>query len=278
MTTPRRTGVSVAKYTVIALFTVWCIAPILWLLTTSLKPELLAFRSPPDWFFRPILSNFTQVWQDGSIGNGFIHSALVAVGSSILGCLLALPITYLITQVWDPSSKAAARVTTLCLGTLITPPIVALFPIYLGFVHLHILGSLLGLTVVYTLFNLGLAVLLLRSFLIGIPREIREAALVDGAGEFQVLRRVLLPLLSGSLIAVGILCLIQSWNEFLFALVLTSSSSQTLPVAITSFLSFEGTNWGPLSASGILGMLPIVVFALIVQKKLARGLTLGAVK
>lgn len=278
MTAPRRSWVPAARYSVIVLFTAWCIAPILWLLTTSLKPEVLAFRSPPDWLFRPILNNFRDVWQDGAIGSGFIHSAVVAVGSSVLGCLLALPVAYLITQVWDPASKAAARVTTLCLGTLITPPIVALFPVYLGFVHLHILGSLAGLAAVYTLFNLGLAVLLLRSFLIGIPREIREAALVDGASEFQILRRVLLPLVTGSLIACGILCLIQSWNEFLFALVLTTSSSQTLPVAITSFLSFEGTNWGPLSASGILGMLPIVIFALIVQKRLAQGLTLGAVK
>ena len=102
--------------------------------------------------------------------------------------------------------------------------------------------------------------------------------MIDGANEFKVLGYVILPLVRGALTACGILCLIQSWNEFLFALVLTTNTSQTLPVAITSFLSFEGTNWGPLSAAGVLGMLPIVIFALIVQKNLARGFTMGAVK
>ncbi|MGO2748145.1 ABC transporter permease subunit, partial [Microbacterium sp.] len=110
------------------------------------------------------------------------------------------------------------------------------------------------------------------------PREVREAAMLDGLGEWRTLFQCVLPNIWGATFATFVLALIQSWNEFLYALVLTSGDSQTVPVTIAGFLSFFGTNWARLTAAGVIGALPIVIFAIIVRKHMARGLSFGGVK
>lgn len=266
------------KVAAVYLFVIWCIAPILWLVSTSLKNDVDAFASPPVWFFVPQFGNFIDAWVDGGMGHAMLTSATVAVVSSLLGILAGLPLAYLSTQVWPAESFSSARVTLAILLLTTVPPVLSLTPFYRTFFGIGLTGNVVGLTIVHTFYAILLAFLILRSFMINFPREIREAAMIDGAGEWGTLFRCVTPNVWGGMFATFVLALIQSWNEFLYALVLVGGENQTVPVTIAGFLSFFGTNWGRLTAAGVIGALPIVIFAILVRKHMARGLSFGGVK
>jgi ABC-type glycerol-3-phosphate transport system permease component len=266
------------RVAVVYLFVIWCIAPILWLVSTSLKSDVDAFASPPVWFFVPQFGNYANAWADGGMGHAMLISAAVAVVSSILGIVAGLPLAYLTTQVWPAESRASARVTLAILLLTTVPPVLSLTPFYRTFFGIGLTGNVYGLTIVHTFYAILLAVLIFRSFLVNFPREIREAAMIDGVGEWRALFLCIAPNVWGGMFATFVLALIQSWNEFLYALVLTNGDNQTVPVTIAGFLSFFGTNWGRLTAAGVIGALPIVVFAILVRKHMARGLSFGGVK
>jgi ABC-type glycerol-3-phosphate transport system permease component len=156
--------------------------------------------------------------------------------------------------------------------------VLSLTPFYRTFFGIGLTGNVVGLTIVHTFYAILLAVLIFRSFLVNFPREIREAAMIDGVGEWRALFFCIAPNVWGGMFATFVLALIQSWNEFLYALVLVNGDNQTVPVTIAGFLSFFGTNWGRLTAAGVIGALPIVIFAVLVRKHMARGLSFGGVK
>jgi multiple sugar transport system permease protein len=159
------------------------------------------------------------------------------------------------------------------------PPIVTIIPLFLMMRDLQLLNTITALIIVYTGFNLPYAVWMMRGFFQELPVELEEAAMVDGDSRLGALWRVVLPLVRPGLAATAIFCLIISWNEFLFALILTQTdASITLPVGIAGRVTQYEIQWGAMSAAGVVAMLPILVFALIVQRHLVRGLSLGAVK
>jgi ABC-type glycerol-3-phosphate transport system permease component len=268
----------VTRSIVTYLFAAWCIVPILWLLSISLKPPGKAFSGNPFRIFTPTLSNYQGVLEQGNVLGGLERSAEITVLSVAIGMALAAPLAYVLTHVWEPASRRSERVTLLFLASLITPPVVLILPLYQFFNYLHLINNPVALVLMYSIMNMSLSVLLLRSYLGNVPHEIREAALVDGAGEWRILLRCILPVAMGGVAATAILCAIQTWNEFLFALVILGGQNQTLPVVISSFLTFEGINWGGLAAAGIMAIVPIVVFGLLVQRHLARGLSFGSIK
>ncbi|MGO1546613.1 carbohydrate ABC transporter permease [Microbacterium gubbeenense] len=259
-------------------FVLWCILPILWLVSTSLKSDVDAFSREPVWFFVPQFSNYVTAWFDGGMGQSMLVSGTVAIISSVLGILAGLPLAYLTTQVWPAESTGSARLTLGVLLLTTVPPVLSLTPFYRTFFGVGLTGNPVGLTIIHTFYAILLAVLIFRSFLASFPREVREAAMLDGLGEWRTLFQCVLPNIWGATFATFVLALIQSWNEFLYALVLTSGDSQTVPVTIAGFLSFFGTNWARLTAAGVIGALPIVIFAIIVRKHMARGLSFGGVK
>jgi len=259
-------------------FVLWCILPIFWLVSTSLKSDVEAFSREPVWFFVPQFSNYLTAWVDGGMGQSMLVSGAVAVISSVLGILAGLPLAYLTTQVWPAESTGSARLTLGVLLLTTVPPVLSLTPFYRTFFGIGLTGNPVGLTIIHTFYAILLAVLIFRSFLSSFPREIREAAMLDGLGEWRTLFQCVLPNVWGATFATFVLALIQSWNEFLYALVLTSGDSQTVPVTIAGFLSFFGTNWARLTAAGVIGAVPIVVFAILVRKHMARGLSFGGVK
>jgi ABC-type glycerol-3-phosphate transport system permease component len=263
---------------IVYLFVIWCIAPILWLVSTSLKSDVDAFSPTPVWVFVPQFQNYVGAWLDGGMGGSMITSALVAIASSVLGIVAGLPLAYLSTQIWPAESVASARLTLGILLLTIVPPVLSLTPYYRALFDVGLTGNAVGLTIVHTFYAILLAVLIFRSFLVNFPREIREAALIDGLGEWRTLASTILPNVWGAMFATFVLALIQSWNEFLYALVLTNGSSETVPVTIAGFLSFFGTNWARLTAAGVIGALPIIIFAIVVRKHMARGLSFGGVK
>jgi ABC-type glycerol-3-phosphate transport system permease component len=273
-----RTRNRLVRSVVVYLFAAWCIIPLVWLVSISLRPPVQAFTSNPLSTFRPTAANYVSDFSTGGVLGGLETSALVVGVTTLIALALAAPVAYVTTQIWETSSPSSAKVMLYFLGAVITPPIGLLFPLYNAFDLAHLVGSVWCLIILYTFFSLPLAVLLMRTYMLAVPRELAESARVDGAGEWRILGSCILPIVRGGIIATAVLCVLQQWNEFMFASVLVSSQHATLPVVIASFLNFEGTQWGPLSAAGVVGALPMVVFALLVQRQLARGLTFGAVK
>jgi ABC-type glycerol-3-phosphate transport system permease component len=267
-----------ARTIAVYIFAAWCIVPLVWLVSISLRPPVDAFTSNPLSTFHPTLANYFYAFDTGGVAGGLKTSAIVVGITTVIAVGLATPIAYVTTQIWGPSSASSGRVMLYFLSALITPPIGLLFPLYNAFGVAHLIGSVWCIVILYTFFSLPLAVLLMRTYMLGVPHALVEAARVDGGGEWFILRRCIIPIVRGGIIATAVLCVLQQWNEYMFASVLVSSQNGTLPVVIASFLNFEGTQWGPLSAAGVVGALPMVVFALLVQRQLARGLTFGAVK
>ena len=267
-----------ARPLLVYLFVVWCLAPILWLVSTSLKSDVQAFSSKPVWVFTPHFENYAHAWQSGGMQHAMMISAVLAIVSSIVGVTAGAPLAYLVTQVWPATSRGSGRVVLLILLLTTLPPVFGLTPLYRTFFAVNLAGKLIGVVFVHSFYAVLLSFLIFRSFLIEFPREIREAGLMDGAGEWGVLNRCVVPNLIGPLFATMVLSLIQSWNEFLYALILTTGDNQTVPVRIAGFLSFVGTNWANLTAAGVIGTLPIVIFGILTRKYMAQGLTFGGVK
>jgi ABC-type glycerol-3-phosphate transport system permease component len=249
--------------------------PPIWLFMTSIKTFRDAFAIPPKLLFTPTIENYLNVFATKQIQAFLLNSIIISASSTAIALLIGIPAAYALARFEFAGKK---NLSFFILSVRIAPPIMTLFPLYILFNRLNLLGTRLSVIVMYVVFNLPLAVWIMQIFFRDISGELRDAALIDGCSELRVLLRVMLPLVRSGLSATSILCVIQAWNEYLLALVLTSQKSQTMPVAITSFMTYSGIEWGPISAAGVVVMVPMIAFGLMVQKNLVRGLTLGAVK
>src|SRR4029077_545133 len=164
------------------------------------------------------------------------------------------------------------------LTTKMLPYVAAIVPIYIVALHLGLLDNVWALIILYTGFNLPLAVWMIRSFLLEIPKEMLEAARIDGAGVWTEITRVILPIVLPGIAATALICVIFTWNEFFFAYFLTATKGPTVPVFMVGFLQTEGQYWARLAAAAAVACLPVIVAGWIAQKQLVRGLSLGAVK
>ena len=164
------------------------------------------------------------------------------------------------------------------ISTRIIPPIAIAIPLFLIYKNLLILDTHIGIILAHTLMNLPLAVLLMKSFFDDIPKDIDEAAVMDGASQFYVFWKLIMPLTIGGIAATAVLCFIFSWTEFIFVLILTQTGLKTVPVASTAFVTSTGTAWDNMAALGTASIIPAFIFILLVQKHLVRGSTLGSVK
>ncbi|HEU4387024.1 MAG TPA: carbohydrate ABC transporter permease, partial [Blastocatellia bacterium] len=175
--------------------------------------------------------------------------------------------------------RLSERLSFWIASTRMLPPIVTIVPLFLMIRDAHLLDTIFSLVVVYAGFNLPFVVWMMRGFFEEVPREIEEAAVMDGDSRLGALRRVLLPLVTPGLAATAVFCLVTCWNEFLFALILTQTdASITLPVAIAGQVTQYEIRWGAMSAAGVTAIVPVLIFAFAVQRYLVRGLSLGAVK
>lgn len=253
--------------------------PVYWMMTISLKREVDQFSVPPKWFaFSPTLAHFREAFVERAFGQYLLTSAIVAVVSTICAILLGTLAAYALAGFRLPH-KLNTRVALWILSTRMFPPIVTAVPLFLLMSDLRLLDTTLSLIIVYTAFNLPFVVWMMRGFFKEIPRELEEAARVDGDSRLGALWRVILPLAAPGLAATAVFCLIISWNEFLFALTLTQTdNAMTLPVGIAGRVTQYEIEWGVMSAAGVVAMIPILIFALAVQRYLVRGLSLGAVK
>ena len=254
------------------------LAPIAWLITISLKTEADQFAMPPKWIFSPTLLHYSAVLATSSMEHALWNSIIAAVGSTVLALAAGVPAAYALNSLPWPSGWAD-RIGFWILSNRLLPPIVTIVPLFLMLRDLHLLNSIWSLTAVYTAFHLPFVVWMMRGFFAEVPKEIEEAARLDGASSWAILLHIAIPLVRPGLAATAVFCMIAAWNEFLFALILTQTgASSTLPVAIASRVTQYEIKWGVMSAAGVLAMLPVLLFAGLTQRYLVRGLSLGAVK
>jgi len=248
--------------------------PVLWMWLEGLKSEPQAASSPPTIFFAPTLAEFQEVLS-GDFPPFFINSAIASIGSTLLVIVLGLPAAYALAIRPVPNSR---DVLFFFISTRFLPFAASLVPLYLLARDLQLLDNIFALVLIYTTINLPLGVWLLRSFLLEIPNDLFEAARVDGAGFFDEVIRVVVPLISPGIAATCLICLIFSWNEFFYAVNFTSSVAATAPIFLVSFISGRGLFYAKLAAAATLASLPVLMAGWIAQKQLIRGLTMGAVK
>lgn len=258
----------------IVVFLFWAI-PILWMVSSSFKNDVDSLSKVPKILFKPTLANYHDAFFTRGIVKNFVNSIVIAILSSCFGIIIGTPSAYAISRF---NIKRKEDLYFWFLTTRIAPPILSALPFFLFSRFVGLYDSRAILVIVYTLMNLSWVVWMMRSFFDELPKEVDESAMVDGCTRVTVLFRIVLPLSKPGLIATSIFCLVISWNEYFFALILTSVKAQTLPAAITSFLTIHGLLWGQMCAIGTIVMLPILVFIFFTQRQLVRGLTMGSVK
>jgi len=267
------------KYLAASIAFIVAIAPVYWLITISLKREVDQFAYPPQWAgFVVTLEHYKEAFGSSSFSAYFLNSVLLAGISTSAALLIGVPAAYGLARFEWPANWGD-RIGDWILSTRMLPPIVTIVPLFLMLREARLLNSLVGLSIVYTAFNLPFVVWMMRGFFDEVPREIEEAAMLDGESRVGALLRIVLPLVKPGLAATAVFCLVVAWNEFLFALILTQTeAAMTLPVGIASRVTQYEIKWGAMSAAGVVAMLPVLVFASAAQKYLVRGLSLGAVK
>jgi ABC-type glycerol-3-phosphate transport system permease component len=254
--------------------------PIVWVLLTSFKPAEISQELPPVWDFTPTLKNYRDVligatYTSQAFGVLIVHSFIVTFASTLVGLAVAVPAAYSLARLRYSGKRAAAN---WILSTIMFPPIVSVIPVFIIASRLGMTDTWPVLVIPYAAFSLPMMIWMLRSSIKQIPFEIEEAAMIDGASQSDILRHVVLPLLTPGVVSASLLAGMMSWNEFLFALTLTRSAVKTAPVGISEFTNMYGTQWGSLTAAATVTVAPVLVVTLLLRRRVVEGLTFGAVK
>jgi multiple sugar transport system permease protein len=284
-----RSLVAIACYLGVLGYLTFCHAPLLFMVLASLKSDIEIFDPEALFVFTPTLSNYLEVLT-GSTGEAqaqgsymgastgpraLLASAIVTIVSTALAIVFGSAAAYGLARYRFTGSRDLAF---FILSTRMAPPIAFVLPMFLVFKALNLLDTYFVLIIVYTGMNLSFVVWLLRGFFEEIPAELEESALLDGYGRLRVFWKIALPLAKPGIIAAAIFSAIFAWNEFLFAAILTADNVRTLPVAITGFSTSMGIRWGAFMATATVGVIPIFILTVLLQRHLVRGLTFGAVK
>ena len=263
---------------VLAIVVVIVLVPIAFMIGTSFKSNAEITQELHLWPHTWTFANYSRLFRD-SYFSQYFRNSFVVCGASVLVSLVCGSLAAYSLARFRLMAGLEKRLGFAILTVRILPPVVIVVPLFLVALKFHLLNSWLGLILVYSAFNVSFVVWMMESFFREIPLDLEEASMVDGSSRMTAFRRVVLPLAAPGLVATAIFAVIVTYNEFLVALVLTSSpGSQTVPVGASTLITRIDIDWGAMSAAGTLAAVPIVVFALIVQRHLVRGLTLGAVK
>jgi multiple sugar transport system permease protein len=264
-----------AAYLVIGVYLVAVALPVLWMVLASFKTRAQVSELPPKIFFSPTLDNYREVFRDSDFPRYLLNSTTVAIASTILSVGLGFLAAYAFVRL---RRRRNDGLLFWILTMRMVPPLAVLVPFFSMMSTFGLYDTRQGLALVYTTFNLPIAVWLLLGYLDKIPVSIEEAAMTDGCSRLSAIWSVVLPLAAPGLFATAVICMLLSWNEFAFALNLTGEEAKTLPVFLTAWDTQRGVNWGPMTASALLVVTPVIVAAAVFQKWLVRGLTFGATK
>ncbi|MEZ4505829.1 MAG: carbohydrate ABC transporter permease [Thermomicrobiales bacterium] len=270
-----------ATHAVLIVASLSILLPVVWTLRSSFASNDMAYR-PMDMSFSPNLDNYRQLFVEQDFQHNLWNSFWIAVVSSAICLAIGALAAYSIARFRTGGTSFSLAI----LGTQMLPPVALVIPFYLivrqtveiaGY-ELKMFDRGITLAIIYLSFNLPFVVWILMGFFESIPVDLEEAAQVDGATPFRAFRQVVMPLALPGLMAAGIFAFVLSWNEFLFALILTGRESRTMPVALASLMTSQGNQVGAICAATISMMVPIVVLTWFIQRHLVQGLTFGAVK
>ena len=253
---------------------VFVLLPLYWLLSTAFKNGNDAFALPPRYVTKPTLSNFTQIL-GGQFAHYVLNSVIVAIGSTAVALLLGVPAGYAFAR--SPVRGAKVFNTWFVLA-YVAPPVVFIIPLYIMYQHLHLLDTYQGLILAYETGLLPFTIWLMRVYFNEVPRELDEAAWIDGCSKMRALWKVVLPTVWPGLTTVGLLVFLASWGEYFGALILTGPHTETAPVAVEGYIGTTFANWSELAAAGVVLVVPALLATIVVQRGFVRGLTFGAVK
>ncbi len=253
------------------------VTPFWYMVITSLKPQSFIFEIPPRlWPQQVTLANYTAALGKDLFGLYFLNSLVVAVSSTVLTVFISGLLAYAFARLQFPGREAIFYI--FLLGMMI-PPVMLIIPQFIVAKTLHLLDSLPGLVVVYVTMNLSMQTFLLRGFFEGLPRDLEEAALIDGAGRWTIFWRIVLPLSRPGLAVVTIFTFLYSWDEFPWAHVaIKETTRRTLPIAIALFQSQHLTEWGQVFAASIVALVPVVLVFVIFQQYFIRGIATTGIK
>lgn len=249
--------------------------PVYWIASMALKSPMDAFALPPVFVFTPVWENFSRAWTVGNFAHSMLNSLIVCVAVNVISLAAAIPAAYVFSQRSFPGYRLFL---VLLLLFYLLPEFLFIIPLYQAFQTIGLFDTRLGLIVAYQVFSLPFGIWLLRGFFAEIPRDIAEAAALDGCSSFGILLRMYVPLAIPGISAVVILNSIRMWNELTYALALTFSDAQTVPLSVASFRGYGQMDWSATAAGAVISAAPMILLALLAQRYIVRGLTLGAVK
>jgi ABC-type sugar transport system, permease component len=269
----RRVRRTVVATTFVVAWSVY-MAPLLWLFLTAFKNRVDAVAMPPRFLFAPTLAHFRTVFVDREFGSALAHSIVVAVTSASLVTLLALLSAYGAIKL---PARARDRVFFTALTTRMVPPVALVVPLYVLFRQVHLLDSMTAVILVHTAASLGFAIWTIGGYLGDVPGRLREIAAIDGLGEMRFIVTILVPFVLPGLLATAVFTFLFSWNEYLFASILSAFDAQTVPVGIPGLVSHYGTTWEQVAAVAVLSVIPALVLAALSARPLTRMLSFGIV-
>jgi len=278
------TGMDLLRYVIVIAILIMFMFPIYWMITTSLKPTADILVAPPKWTFTPTLEHYIYAFQVANFGHYISNTLIVALAST----LIVVAVGTLASYSFARFNVGGGNMMFFILTTRMMPAIAVVLPFFLIFKQVGATGigqflqlgldQLGTLVVCYTIFNLPFAIWLLVSFFQDIPIELEDSARLDGYTRWEVLWKIVFPLAAPGIAVTAIFCLLFAWNEFLFAFILTRDAAMTITVGVNGFWTERGILWGPLSAAATVCVVPMMVFALFLQRYIVRGLTFGAVR
>ncbi len=269
--------VRIIVYLVALVICAFSLGPVIWGISTSFKSDTQIFQLPPHLFPRPgTLENYVKVLTDSSMVRYFLNSTVVAFGSVVISLVIGVLAAYGFSRYRFPGAKTLLATI---LFTRVLPRVTVIVPFFIILRNLGLINTYPGLILIYLVVVMPVSVWLLKGFFDKLPYEIEEAAVVDGCSPLRLLTSIILPLSGPAVAAVGMYTFILAWNEFLFALLVTTTkATRTISVGLAFFIDDAGVHWGQLMAASILMSIPAVVIFTLSQGLLVKGLSEGAVK
>ena len=269
---PRRILVNLLYAIAMIAVVFFMLTPFLWMVLNAFKTPLQIIKLPPELIFTPTLRNFENVFGTQNFMRYITNSLIIGAGCTLIGLLIGLPAAYSIAR------YRQNRLAVAILMARMVPGITFLVPLFIVFRALGLVDTYTSLILAHMLVGLPFIVWVMVPFFESIPRELTEAAVVDGASAMRAFVSVVLPLSGPGIVTASILSFVFSWNNFMFSVVLASSKTRTVPVAIYNFISYAQIDWGGLMAAAVVITLPVLVLAIVTQRYVIRGLTAGAIK
>jgi multiple sugar transport system permease protein len=267
-----RQGTKVFGLGLIAFF---ALIPFILVFLTSIKERVIALSMPPVWFFVPTLHNYTDLLTNRVFLRAVLNSLVISSASTLIAMVIGVLAGYGFSRF---RFRGKGFFTYMILALRMVPSIVFIIPYFVIWRTVRLNDTYLSLILMYLTLCLPLIILMMRSFVIDVPVELEEAAMVDGCSRWQTLRLILVPVLRPGILAAATLAFIALWNDFILAMFNTGRNTRTLTVEIYTSLSFYQLDWNKLSTSAVIAVIPAIIFISLTQKYIVRGLTMGAIK